>query len=54
MNELLMKEFAEALLDGRPPAVTDVDGWCGVACIEAAYESARSHRAVKVAGLPGD
>ncbi len=54
MNELLMKEFAEALLDGRPPAVTDVDGWRGVACIEAAYESARSHRAVKVAGLPGD
>ena len=54
MNELLMKEFAEALLAGRAPAVTDQDGWRGVACIEAAYESARSHRAVKVVGLTGD
>jgi predicted dehydrogenase len=54
MNELLMREFAEAVLADRTPAVTDRDGWRGVACIEAAYESARTHRAVKVAGLPGD
>ena len=54
MNELLMREFAEALLEDRTPAVTDRDGWRGVACIEAAYESACAHRAVKVAGLPGD
>ena len=52
MNELLMKDFAEAVLVGRKPSVTDVDGWHGVACIEAAYESARTHRAVKVARLP--
>ena len=52
MNELLMKEFAEAVLAGRAPAVTAIDGWRGVACIEAAYESARTHRTVKVAGFP--
>lgn len=52
MNELLMKEFAEAVLAGRKPSVTDVDGWQGVACIEAAYKSARMHRAEEVAMLP--
>ena len=52
MNELLVKDFAEAILAGRPPGVREADGWYGVACIEAAYESARTHRAVPVAKIP--
>ena len=52
MNELLMKEFAEAVLARREPSVTGVDGWQGVACIEAAYKSARTHRVEEVTKLP--
>jgi predicted dehydrogenase len=49
MNEHLIADFADAILEGREPCAGGRDGWAGVACIEAAYESARSHQFVTVA-----
>ena len=50
MNYYLLKDFAESVLAGRPPLVTGWDGRMGVATIEAAYESIRTHRPVPIAG----
>lgn len=51
MDRYLIDDFASALLEGRRPCATGGDGWAGVACIEAAYQSARTHRFVEVARI---
>jgi len=48
MNYYLLRHFAESILAGRPPLVTGWDGRMGVATIEAAYESARTHQPVPI------
>jgi len=50
MDYYLLKNFAESVLAGRPPLVTGWDGRMGVATIEAAYESIRTHRPMPIAG----
>lgn len=50
MDYYLLKDFTESVLAGRPPLVTGWDGRMGVATIEAAYESIRTHRPVPIAG----
>ena len=54
MDVFLIEDFAESILEGRRPLVTGIDGWYGVACIEAAYQSAREHRMIEVARYPGN
>ena len=53
-NVWYVKDFAEAILEDRKPMVDGIDGWYGVACIEAAYESVREHRVVAVPRYPGN
>ena len=49
MDYYLLKNFAKSVLAGRAPLVTGWDGRMGVATIEAAYESIRTHRPVPIA-----
>ncbi|MBM4436072.1 MAG: Gfo/Idh/MocA family oxidoreductase [Actinobacteria bacterium] len=49
MDHYLLQDFAASVLAGRAPCASGRDGWAGVACIEAAYASARTHRFVEVA-----
>ena len=49
MDTYLLADFAAAVLEDREPCANGRDGWAGVACTEAAYESARTHRFVEVA-----
>ena len=51
-NVWYVKDFAESILDGRKPSVDGIDGWYGVACIEAAYQSVREHCEVEVPTFP--
>ena len=48
MNVGLLRDFADAIATGRPPCADGRDGWAGVACTEAAYESAQRHEFVDV------
>jgi predicted dehydrogenase len=48
MHRLMLNEFVESILAGRPPLVTGSDGKVGVAASVAAYESVRIHRPVQV------
>ncbi len=48
MNVGLLRDFASAIAAGRQPCADGRDGWAGVACTEAAYESARRHEFVDV------
>lgn len=49
MDYYLLKNFAESVLTRHAPLVTGWDGRMGVATIEAAYESIRTHRPVPIA-----
>jgi UDP-N-acetyl-2-amino-2-deoxyglucuronate dehydrogenase len=42
----LLEEFAAALAEGRPPAVTAADGIAALRVVEAVYESARTGQVV--------
>ena len=54
MNTELLRDFACAIVEKREPCATGYDGWVGVACTEAAYESARNHEFVDVARFDVD
>ena len=41
-------EFVSAILEDRDPCVTGVDGRRSLACVQAAYESARTGKAVRI------
>jgi predicted dehydrogenase len=47
-----LQRFAERVLQGEPPEITGEDGLAAQAIVEAAYESARTGRAVRVARGP--
>ncbi|HVC80850.1 MAG TPA: Gfo/Idh/MocA family oxidoreductase [Chloroflexota bacterium] len=49
----MVKDFVEAVREGRPPAATGRDGERALAVALAAYESARAGRPVTVAPLMG-
>jgi predicted dehydrogenase len=53
MNEALLRDFATAVIEGREPCATGMDGWAGVACTEAAYLSAGTQMFVDVPSYTG-
>ncbi len=48
-----VRDFVDAVLDGRRPRVNGEDGRMVVAMIQAAYESARTGRRVALADVVG-
>lgn len=50
-HALQVRDFLRAILDGRPPLVTGLDGRAAVAIFEAIYRSQREHRPISMAEL---